>query len=178
MLRMITGAAAAVLLAGCAAQPGDAAGAAPTAAAARPALCDTAQPARQQPFPFNKDAKLRDETIGAGRGGGIPGYTGGIATFEDLSAAELAWLIDERFIDPYETQNASPSAWEIFQFLCAHAGVRAAGYVVSIDRPDYRTSLEDISSPSIDAALRKDAEPFCADADETTFDDRLECFWD
>ena len=52
------------------------------------------------------------------------------------------------------------------------------GYVISIDRPDYRTSLETVYASEIDADLRTDAEKFCVDTDEMTTDDHLECFWD
>lgn len=105
------------------------------------------------------------------------GYGGGIAAFDELDAAGLAWLLDEKFIDPHDRQNAAPSVWEIFRFLCAHPTVRAAGYVVDVKRPDYRTSIEAIYASEIDADLRTDARTFCVDA-ETTFEGRLECFWD
>lgn len=52
------------------------------------------------------------------------------------------------------------------------------GYVISMDRPDYRTSLETVYAEKIDASLRADAMTFCVDADAVTFDDHLECFWD
>ncbi|WP_344620276.1 hypothetical protein, partial [Dactylosporangium salmoneum] len=146
-------------------------------AGTRPPLCDAPQPARQDPYPFNRDAARRDATLGAGQLTGQSGYTGGIAWFEDLDAAELAWLLNEQYIDPHEAQNAAPTVWEIFGFLCAHSTVRAAGYVVSIDRPDYRTSIESIYGRKPDAGLRAAAQSFCTDA-EATFDDRLECFWD
>lgn len=38
--------------------------------------------------------------IGAGRDPDRAGYVGGIATFDDLDAAGLAWLLNEKFIDP------------------------------------------------------------------------------
>ncbi|GGM55624.1 hypothetical protein ACFFX1_08125 [Dactylosporangium sucinum] len=142
-------------------------------AGARPALCDATQPVEVSPFEYNRDATRRDKALGVGRG-----YTGGIASFEGVDAARLAWLLDQRYIDPYERQNEAPTVWEIFQFLCGHPTVRAAGYVVTPDRVDYRTSIEDISASSIDATLRPDAERFCADAEGKTFDGHLECFWD
>jgi len=105
-------------------------------------------------------------------------YVGGAAHFDNLDAAGLAALIVARFIDPHERQNAAPTAWEIFQFLCRHPQARAMGYVISIDRPDYRTSIETVYADQIDAELRADATKFCAEADQMTTDDRLECFWD
>jgi hypothetical protein len=146
-------------------------------AASNPALCEAPQPAELVPFPFNKAAARRDWLVDAGRDPDSPGYTGGIATFFDVDAEKLAMLIEEKFVDPYERLNEAPSVWEIFRFLCTHPTVRASGYVVSLDRPDYRTSIDDLYAPDIDAALRADAEEFCIDA-EATFDGQLECFWD
>ncbi|HEX6686871.1 MAG TPA: hypothetical protein VF062_29160 [Candidatus Limnocylindrales bacterium] len=141
-------------------------------AATRPALCDGSQPAEQTPFPFNRDSGRRDTIAGAGAR-----YLGGISYFEDLDAAELAALLDEKFIDPRDQQNLAPSAWAIFRFLCEHPTVRAMGYVVSPDRGDYRTSITTVYAPRVDAGLRADAQAFCVDA-EATFDGHLECFWD
>ena len=73
--------------------------------------------------------------------------------------------------------NESPLMWEIFQFMCEHPTVQASGYVISIDREDYRTTLDDISAESLTAELRTDATTFCATA-ETEMASSLECFWD
>jgi hypothetical protein len=120
------------------------------------------------PSPFNKDAARRDRILGAGLDVVPAGYRGGIARFDELDAAGLALLLDEKFIDPHDRQNAAPSVWEIFRFLCAHPNVRAAGYVVDVKRADYRTSIEAIYASEIDAGLRTDARTFCVHA-ETTF---------
>jgi hypothetical protein len=150
-----------------------------TPALARPALCGTPEPARRDPFPFNRDAARRDSMLHFyDTGAGVGRYSGGAAHFDDLDSTGLAALIEARFIDPYDRQNAAPTVWKIFQFLCHHPQVRAMGYVISIDRPDYRTSLETVYANEIDTDLRPDAEKFCVDADEVTTDDRLECFWD
>lgn len=87
-------------------------------------------------------------------------------------------LIESRYLDPYDRQNAAPTAWEIFQFQCRHPEVSANGYVTSQARPDYRTTLDDISASTVTAALRGDAETFCAEADESIIEEHLECFWD
>lgn len=196
VLRFVVGASVALTLIGCDmphAGPGGAPSPAPaathsvagippaagptSAAGTKPTLCEAPRPAQQSPFPFNKDAARRDSMIGAGRDTDRAGYAGGIAYFDDLDAAGLAWLLNEKFIDPHDYQNAAPSVWEIFRFLCAHPNVRAAGYVVSLEREDYRTSIETIYASEIDADLRTDARTFCVDA-ETTFEGHLECFWD
>ncbi|MFC0527133.1 hypothetical protein [Phytohabitans kaempferiae] len=156
-----------------------AAGASPSSVAVRPAagpaLCGAPKPARVEPFPFNRDAYRRDTILG------VSTYLGGTARFSGLDHEVLASLIEQRFVDPYDQQNLAPSAWEILQFLCQHQQVVAAGYVVSTDRPDYRTTIEAIYTEytgGVDDALQGDAEKFCADADEVTFEGELECFWD
>ncbi|TNH28330.1 hypothetical protein FHG89_15300 [Micromonospora orduensis] len=151
-----------------------AAGATPSAPAERPRLCGAPPPAEADEFRFNRDAARRDPLVGVTPAG----YTGGIASFDDLDVGELAELLELRFVDPYDRQNAAPTVWEIFRFLCAHPDVRAAGYVVSLDREDYRTSIESIYAGRIDAALSADATAFCATAEAITVENHLECFWD
>jgi hypothetical protein len=148
-------------------------------AAIRPDLCDADRPAARDPFPFNRDAARRDsllpflDLLGNGET-----FTGGAGFFGPLDAAGLATLFDERWLDPDDRQNAAPSAWDIFQFVCDHPGTHAQGYAVSPDREDYRVSLETVWAPEIDDALRADAVEFCVDADAVETSDHLECFWD
>lgn len=140
-------------------------------------MCAAPKPARRVPFPFNRDAKRRHGMIGVGPTGGPPEYAGGVARFYELDAHGLASLIEADFIDPHEAHNAAPTGWDILRFLCRHPQVRAAGYVVSPDRPDYRTSLDTVYAPDIDPGLATAARAFCVDA-ETAQDEHLECFWD
>ncbi|SNS76341.1 hypothetical protein SAMN05421812_101695 [Asanoa hainanensis] len=156
----------------------------PTAAAAPPAatptvalptLCGSPEPAPRDPFPYNRDAGRRDSMLHIS---GSAAYTGGIAYFEDLDVTGLAALFEARFVDPFDQQNAAPTAWQILQFLCDHPQVRTAGYAVSGDRDDYRTSLETVYAVAIDANLRAAAETFCVDADAVETGDHLECYWD
>lgn len=174
-------------LAGCgqADEPPRAVTATPAAAASAktnatmPKLCGATRPAQRDPFPYNRDAARRDRIVDAGRTAGESrGYDGGHASFEGLDAAGLATLIEANFIDPHERHNGAPSSWDILQFLCRHAEVRANGYVIGLDRPDYRTSIDDISAWTVTPALRAEAEEFCVDAEESTFEEHLECFWD
>ncbi|GLW31135.1 hypothetical protein Areg01_40750 [Actinoplanes regularis] len=145
----------------------------------RPALCDAERPATRDPFPFNRDAARRDrllpflDLLGNGET-----FTGGAGFFGPVDAAGLAVLLDGKWLDPDDRQNAAPSAWEIFQFVCDHPGTHAQGYAISPDREDYRVSLETVWAPEIDNALRADALEFCADADALETSDHLECFWD
>ncbi len=145
----------------------------------RPALCDAERPPSRDPFPFNRDATARDamlpflDLLGNGET-----FTGGAGFFGPLDAGGLALLLDGNWLDPDDRQNAAPSAWDIFPFVCDHPGTHAQGYAVSPDRPDYRVSLETIWSPEIDDRLRADAIAFCAAADAVETSDHLECFWD
>ncbi|MBW6433740.1 hypothetical protein KZ829_08285 [Actinoplanes hulinensis] len=150
-----------------------------TSVPARPALCDAERPATLDPFPYNRDAARRDrllpflDLLGNGET-----FTGGAGFFGPLDAAGLAALLDGKWLDPDDRQNAAPPAWDIFQFVCDHPGTHAQGYAISPDREDYRISLETIWAPQIDDALRADALEFCADADAIETSDQLECFWD
>jgi hypothetical protein len=150
-----------------------------TGAPVRPALCDAERPAMRDPFPFNRDAARRDsllpflDLLGNGET-----FTGGAGFFGPLDAAGLAALLDGKWLNPDDRQNAAPSAWDIFQFVCGHPGTHAQGYAVSPDRKDYRVSLETVWAPEIDDVLRADALEFCADADIIETSDHLECFWD
>ena len=141
-----------------------------------PELCGAPQPAPQDPFLFNRTAAERDRIV---RISDPAEYQrGGVAHFDGLDRVRLALLLQRRFIDPYERQNEAPNAWQIFQFMCSHPTVRAAGYVVSADRGDYRTSIEAIMSPTIDAPLRADTRTFCTDTDGLELDASMECYWD
>ncbi|GLY94977.1 hypothetical protein [Actinoplanes sp. NBRC 103695] len=154
-------------------------GAPPTAPVTyRPALCDAARPASHDPFPYNRDAARRDGMLQFSPGPRPDYSVGGTASFENLDAGTLAILIEDRYIDPDGAQNLSPEAWDIFQFLCGHPDVRAAGYTVAVDREDYRVSIEAVYAEEITSELRADAESFCAKADEVEVDEHLECFWD
>lgn len=150
-----------------------------TSASVRPALCDAERPATRDPFPFNRDAARRDrllpflDLLGNGET-----FTGGAGFFGPVDAAGLAALLDGKWLDPDDRQNAAPSAWDIFQFVCDHPGTYAQGYAVTPDREDYRVSLETVWAPAIDEALRADASAFCAEADAIETSDHLECFWD
>jgi hypothetical protein len=143
----------------------------------RPPMCDQPRPTDRDPFPYNRDAEKRDAYLQF-YPDPKPSYLGGAASFDNLDASTLAALIDDRYADPADAQNLAPDIWNIFAFMCAHPAVRAAGYAVSRDRPDYRVSLEAVYAEEITPELRADAEDFCTDADGLELDDHLECFWD
>jgi hypothetical protein len=140
-----------------------------------------AEPAQRDPFPFSRDYGRRDALLQAAQHGsaanGDMAYVGGTADFYSIDVSAVAELITSRYLDPYDNQNASPTAWEIFQFMSRHPTVEASGYVVSIDRADFRATLDDIDAEHLTPELRTAALAFCIDA-ETEIDSSLECFWD
>ena len=124
-------------------------------------------------FTLDQDAGPRDDLVGVSS----TDYLGGIANF-DADTNLVGTLIGSGYLDPGDRQNAAPTAWQIFRFMCRHPGVMAEGYVVSADRTDYRTTLETVYAPTVTAAVRRDAPAFCRDADHKTWRHRFECFWD
>ena len=72
-------------------------------------------------------------------------YSGGIRRFEGLSLNKLKKLLELKFIDPEERQNYSPTTAEILRFMKRYPAYKAHGYVVTIDRSDYRVTLEGVS---------------------------------
>ena len=142
---------------------------APDASSLTDVACGDPRPS----FTPNDDAVTRDDLVGV-----FPSdYLGGIANF-DADVRVVGTLIGSGYLDPADRQNAAPTAWQIFRFMCRHPGVMAEGYVVSADRPDYRTTLETVYAPTVTAAVRRDAPAFCRHADQKTWRHRFECFWD
>lgn len=136
--------------------------------------CTAGRPQRSTRYDFNRDWQTRDLLVGVDAGD----YVGGTAAFTGADFVEVGQLLGSGFMDPYERQNAAPSTWAIFQFLCRHPEVTAAGYVVSPERTDYRTSLEGVYSASIDPGLERDARVLCRHASLKTFRGHVDCFWD
>ena len=92
---------------------------------------------------MNKDIKARDERI--------YGYykessynLGGVRRFNNLSPADLHWLVENDFADPRDCQNDSPTLQEFLYFADTHPGFSFGGYAVSANRPDYRVSIDSI----------------------------------
>jgi len=147
-------------------------------APAPPSLCRGPKPRESHPFPYNRDSARRDRLLHFVSQFDGATYSGGMASVDDLDATMLATLIEAKFIDPYERQNASPTVWEIFRFLCRHPQVSAGGYAISPDRPDYRMSIDSIYGGEVNAEMRAEAETFCREAEGVEMDSRFECFWD
>ena len=91
---------------------------------------------------FNKDIKARDELI-FGKYDESK-YIGGCRNFSGLTIEKMEQLIADKYLDPSERQNKSPTVAEFLRFMKKYEGYHALGYVVSVRREDYRTSIEGI----------------------------------
>lgn len=87
---------------------------------------------------MNKDWQKRDGIIG------VTEYSGGIARFEKLSLYQLEELIDLGFASLENRHNYAPAIGSILEFMRSYPDFVAHGYAVSIDRDDYRVSLEGV----------------------------------
>lgn len=123
---------------------------------------------------LNRDYKIRDGIIG------IKQENYDICRFENLHLSQLEALIDQKFIDPSETQNNSPSVEEFRTFMSSNPVVTCHGYVVSIKRDDYRTSIEGLSVDKryVTMQLLKDFAAFSNGADELELQNDLHSWWD
>lgn len=93
---------------------------------------------------MNRNHILRDTII---FGKDIPSYSD-ICHFNGLSLDQLKQLIDSEFIELDECQNDSPTTQEIYDFMKKYPDYTAHGYVVTINRKDYRTTLEGVEKRS------------------------------
>lgn len=103
---------------------------------------------------LNKDYKRRDSII-FGRYCKELYKFGGIRHFEGLDVIRLKMLLDENFIDPGDRQNLAPSVKEIYEFMKMYPSYKAHGYAVSIDRDDYRVSIEGVEKGSPEDSLKE-----------------------
>lgn len=99
---------------------------------------------------FNHDQELRDSRLITPDWDVRYGeYLGGTKHFEGMDYQTLQWMVDNRFADPEDYQNNSPTIAEFLTFLKEHTNFRAIGYVVDIDRHDYRLSVEGITGTDL-----------------------------
>lgn len=128
-------------------------------------------------FEFNKDVKTRDEII---FGEYAPEkYMGGTRRFEGMDLDTVKKLLAMKFMDPDEAQNCSPTIQELVDFAEQYEGYTFGGYTVSIDRCDYRVSLDSISKGYTDDVdeVKEFSRRFHA-ADEFDADANLYAWWD
>jgi len=67
-----------------------------------------------------------------------------IRYFDQLDADTLQQLIDLKFADPKEKQEDAPTIANFLKWLRDNPDYKAHGYVVSINRDDYRVSIEGV----------------------------------
>ena len=89
---------------------------------------------------LNMDFARRDAIIG-GKEQGI--YD--IYHFQGLTLEKLELLFKENFIDGDDAQDSAPTAQEILEFMRANPRFTCHGYAVTIERSDYRVSIEGVS---------------------------------
>lgn len=105
-------------------------------------------------FEFNKDVKTRDVII---FGEYAPEkYMGGTRQFENMSYEKAKVLLELGYIDPDDAQNNSPTAEDMLKYAEEWGGYTFDGYVVSIDRCDYRVTLTTISKTAFSAIIDED----------------------
>lgn len=92
---------------------------------------------------LNKDVRTRDRLIFGEYN--EYAYGGGVRHFEDLSLATLEKLVAQDFIDLDDQQNDCPTVQAILGFMRTYPDYTAHGYTVSIERGDYRVSLEGVA---------------------------------
>ncbi len=126
-------------------------------------------------FVFNRDHARRDAILQPyRRTGGLHSVfdsKADIFVFHELPVSAVGQLLEERFMDPQDRQNAAPTAGEFFAFLKRHPQVKAHGYAVGIQREDYRVTIEGVSYRGpVSEALRREVENMFAAADECHVD--------
>ena len=92
----------------------------------------------------------------------------------------LEKLFEERFIDPADRQNASPTARQFLEFMRKYPVTVAHGYVIGPDRPDARITIEGLHVHANDVTpdLEHAFNDLCHTADELMMDGDLYSWWD
>ena len=127
---------------------------------------------------MNKDVKTRDEIIFGSYS--EKSYGGGYRSFKKLSLAKLDELVAKDFIDLKDRQNSCPSVKEIMAFIRKYPDYAAHGYAITIDRGDYRVSLEGVVKDSSASSMEelKDFVDMFRFADVFDTDGRMYCWFD
>lgn len=125
---------------------------------------------------LNRDIETRDKII-FGSYKDSKYRFGGIRSFRGLDVDTLKILLDQNFIDPEETQNESPTVFEIYSFMEDYPSYTAHGYTVVDSQEDYRVSLEGVEKgePAYSIEELKDYMSLFRGADE--FDESTMYCW-
>lgn len=105
-----------------------------------------------------------------------------VVKFEPFRIDILESLINEKFINPQDRQNNSPTVNEMLGFMRKYPAVFAYGYAVTPKRRDYRVSLEGlaVNQEDVTEELKKAFLGFCKSATEIHTEDvnGLLSWWD
>ena len=129
-------------------------------------------------FGLNENVKLRDEII---FGKYEPAkYMGGIRRFDNLNLDKLKELAVLNFINLEENQNYSPTIREFIEFVEKYPEYTVMGYTVSIERSDYRVSIEGIEKNSTAESETEETEfiELFGNADEFDSDNKMYAWFD
>lgn len=113
---------------------------------------------------LNRDFKERDRIITGSDD--PPDMMGGIYHFEKMELDTLLTLMRLGYADPKDAQNDSPTIEEFIDLMHRHAGLTAHGYAVSLERDDYRFSVEGIAGVVQHTEGLLDVLKLCRQADE------------
>jgi hypothetical protein len=127
---------------------------------------------------LNREFKVRDSILGININWDTK--SGGVVPYKDLDVNSFTALLRNKFIDPNEYQNESPSVRAFYFFMAKYPFALAHGYAVSPDREDYRVSIEGLFIPKeyVTNSVKEDFYNLCKDADEYHDSDDLYSWWD
>ena len=133
-----------------------------------------------RPFRYNPNYVRRDSLLQIDRNYWEANDWDDILTIDCIPLEILEILIDEKFLNPDDRQNRSPSAIQFLEFMRAHPGTLAHGYAVSPYRDDYRVTIEGlfVDCDSIIGRTYQDFLEFCREADRLDIDGDLYSWWD
>ena len=93
--------------------------------------------------PLNRNVDVRDRLLFGELN--PTEYHGGIRYFDRLNLATLQELFAKHFIDPNDRQNDAPTAGQFKAFMERYPDYTAHGYAVTLDRNDYRVTLDGVT---------------------------------
>lgn len=130
-------------------------------------------------FQYNKDQERRDSLFNNNIRKGYYSNPQDYQSYYGLNVNTLKILLDEKFADPQERQNDSPTIQKFYDFMVEHPEFTAHGYLIGLKRSDYRVSIEGLEGKPSDSESYTDFILFNRLADE--FDVNMEycrSWWD
>ena len=100
--------------------------------------------------------------------------------YHGLNVETLKILLDEKFANPEEVQNESPSIQEFYDFMVKFPEFTAHGYLIGNGRSDYRVSIEGLIGVPSDFDAERAFSRMFRQADEFDFypDGSFRCWYD